>query len=456
MFDTQWGMPGQPWHQQGSFMDPATPPLDDVDAGDLIQLPCVNKDWVKLICGSLDQLRNPTTWGDIADSDMAVVLDRVDKLMQMIGGAVTVGCCTIAMQLTSSCELQFSTDGGSSWTTVSGWDANLDGCIKAHVPPLVPTPIAPGLPQNNACAIAGWLQEELASVTSQKLHDALQAGATVDQWVKEAVQFLVSIAPVLEVIVGPFEAQYQTTLPQPLSDLQASVSDATFQANVRCAIFQAIKNVGYVDGTNFAAVATNIAAISYTHAWVPGMLANLWTSMGLQAIQALQSAGSLTAADCSGCGNSWCHSFDFTASDGGFNNGGGTLHGGTYVAGVGWQTSFESAINRNVLDVSVTSVGPYSIDRMSLVVASSPVYTAVSGTTRAVAASSGGTTTYLQAFSNGAVSSSTQFDGPVFAAAADSFRFGWACDTGGLQAIVTALQIRGTGLNPFGPDNCPP
>jgi hypothetical protein len=311
--DPAFDMPARNWGQQGSFQKPVAPPIDGPADGTLVQLPCINRDWLPLLMGAVDQLQNPSTWLEsLSDAARDLVLSRVTQLQEMLWSNPEVLCVPpVEYRFTSDCLLQTSSDSGATWVTVPGFDTYFDACVKAHVPPAVPVPVNPGHPTDNACAIAGWLTYNIFQINEQKLHDALMAGQAVDQYIREAVQTIVAFAPILDFIVGPFEAFYNTALPQPLAELQAAASDSGFQLLVQCAIYSAIQGVGYVDSTNFAQVGTNLAGIAYTHPWVPVLLANLWTNLGLTAWRTIQAEGSLTAADCSSCG-AWC--IGYTAS----------------------------------------------------------------------------------------------------------------------------------------------
>lgn len=455
MYDDDWSMPLPNWQPTGSFIRAATPPVGGPIDGDLVQLPCINVDWLPLVLGALDQLRNPSTWLDtLSDSALESVLDRANYLRSLVAGAVNVPCCNVAMRLNSSCTLQFSTDGGSTWNDVTDWNANFDSCVKAHVPPQVPVPVNPGNPEDNACAIAEWLTEQLWIIAGQKLHDALNAGERVDQFINDLVTQIAAFAPILDVIVGPFQAMYTTQLPEPLANLQTALSDTTFEADVRCAIYSAISGVGYVNFTNFSGVVTAIGAISYTYSYIPTMLANLFNSLGLPAIQALQAVNPITAADCTSCGQTWCHYFDFSVSDGGWLTTGFSGFFGNYVPGVGWegvniganyngvQIYFDLGAAHNITEVQVnlTSNGGSTSGQPHLV-----------GTTNAPGSS------YVW-------SASTPFP-------ANAPAYAWQSGTGSGSAryavaayvsapstattIIAGIQLRGTGPSPFsGGSNC--
>lgn len=347
--DPTFGMPFTNFQQTGSFVQPVEPPIDPWDGGSLVALPCVNVEWLRLLLGAGTQLLNPSTW-DPALSDTARVL-VLQRATDLLAGLAALDLCVnpvIGASL-DNCVLNLHLADGSI-VPVTNWASQFGDCVRANVPAPVPTPVNPGHPTDNACAIAEWLRSVITNDMLQKLHDALQAGQSVDQWITGVIDEITAFAPILGFITGPFLATHTTALPQPLADLQDAVNDTGFQRNLRCAIYAAIKAVGYVDGTNFAQVATNISGIVYTHAWVPPMIANFWTNMGLAQIQTLQNEGSLTAADCSSCALAFCKEFDVRLNTQGYTASGGLSP--TWVSGLGWVGAYESGANVTRLWIS--------------------------------------------------------------------------------------------------------
>lgn len=455
MYEPTWSQPLVDWQPNASFRQAATPPVDGPADGELVQLPCINVEWLPLVLGSLDQLRNPSTWLDtLSDPALSLVIERSDQLRAMVGAAVNVPCCNVEMRLTSGCVLQFSTDGGSTWNDVTDWAANFDACVKAHVPPQIPVPAVPGSPSQSGCAIAEWLTEQLWIVAGQKLHDALNAGQRVDQFINDLVTQIAAFAPILDVIVGPFQAEYTTQLPQPLANLQTALSDVSFEAEVRCAIYSAISSTGYVNFSNFSTVAANIAAISYTYSYIPAMIANLWTALGLPAIQALQAVNPITAADCSSCGGTWCYFFDFTLNNQGWQTFGGH---GNYVAGVGWKSTLDSSPYH-------TLALYYDMGIVRTITEMQWNYNSQNGQTSGQAHEMGMWSSPPPSFS-WACFHTTPFGvsypgytwesvSPLCSARYPALYYTMATTTPGQEIICSGVQLRGTGANPFGVDNC--
>lgn len=168
VYDPAWDMPLVNWQQQGSFEAGEIPPSVEPDAGTQICIGPIAQEWLPVVLGALDQLRNPSSWIVADDDAMYTTLRRVDKLRQII--AVGEGCeMQVLTRFTAGCVLQTSLDGGTTWADVPGWVDNFDACVKAHIPPQVPDNPGDTLPNQHACNIAGFLSQELIKVTMDKI-----------------------------------------------------------------------------------------------------------------------------------------------------------------------------------------------------------------------------------------------------------------------------------------------
>ena len=106
-----------------SVSDPGTAPADD-------PVVCfrINQSWVPYMVGCALQLLQPAAW--TADSAaLPDLLGRVNDLLNIIGTSEV--CVTPELQLTSGGELQYSLDGGATWTTVGGWAANFPLSVRS-------------------------------------------------------------------------------------------------------------------------------------------------------------------------------------------------------------------------------------------------------------------------------------------------------------------------------------
>jgi hypothetical protein len=334
-YDPAWDMPQTNWLQQGSFESGEIPPAVDPDAGTQICIGPLAQEWLPVILGALDQLRNPSTWIVADDAHMDTTLRRVDRLREII--AVGEGCQLPTMiRLTALCVLQYSNDGGSTWVDATDWVDNFGNCVRSNIPPPVPVNPPDAPPSNEACNIATWLTQQVLQKAFQQRATDRTANNSVSASVANIISAVFGNTPFINFLTEAANYMVQTTDPETAADVAAASTDAGFAGDVLCAVFGAIQILGYVNAANFGTVASNIAAISYpAHSWAPTMLANFWTNLGLATIQQIQSEGTVTDGDCSACsGVEWCHYFDFTLNDGGWQLIPGQA--GSWNASTGW------------------------------------------------------------------------------------------------------------------------
>jgi hypothetical protein len=82
---------------------------------------------IPYIVGSLLQLLQPPAWAISDPTRMAEVLGQVTDLILALG---TAGACMF--RLTDTCLLQYSLDGGLSWTDVTDWATNFPLCVRSN------------------------------------------------------------------------------------------------------------------------------------------------------------------------------------------------------------------------------------------------------------------------------------------------------------------------------------
>jgi hypothetical protein len=454
-FEPTWSQPLVDWQQTGSYLEPASPPLLPPGQGTLVQLPCVNQDWLPLILGSLDQLRNPSSWlAALTDSQRSEVLARVDDLRGMVAMAIHVPCCNVQMRLTSDCKLQFSSDGGASYSDVAGWTTNIGGCVRANIPPP-----APPNPNNNpldqrACNLAGFLSQEIIQLTMQKM---VAYVGTSNQQVAFAQSVLAALGDVFPITFAAsiaFGDFYNLVVSQLLSEVNGAATDPSLWAAVTCAIFTHIRTVGYVDATNFAAVQAALHAISYPHAWVPNAIGNYWGDLGLGNIQAMQAVGALDDVDCTGCLATWCFEWDFTASNGGWAK--YSTFDGVYTPGVGWASQPDST-GANSHDCVIFIDLPAAINITGFDIEFVETNTATAPVIRQLRSENPiGTSQYSFTVSNALTAGSCTpvgLDG-VGPDGAKRLIIFWGGNTRTGQSIICKAHVRGNGINPLGLNNC--
>lgn len=148
-------------------------------------------------------------------------------------------------------------------------------------------------------------------------------------------------------------------------------------------------------------------------------------------------SGSATTADCSDCTDcptEWCHYFDFEVSDGGFAG-----PYGTYAPGVGWQATSAGTGVSTVLDRTV-STSDFTYAKQ---------WVEASGTCNVVTFVGGSVLQNADNVPTGEYDGFADITGTLLRMNTSSGA------AQGSNVTIKALMVMGTGVNPFGSDNCP-
>jgi hypothetical protein len=446
--DPAMDMPARNWGQQGSFQQRIFPPSDGPAAGTLVQLPCINQDWLLPLMGCLEQLRNPSTWNVLTDFDLDGVLSWVTQLQEMVWGASLMGCCDVAMRLTSDCHLQFSTDGGFTYTTVSGWDTYLDSCVKAHIPPAVP-PNPQGNPvDQQACNLAGFLASEVIQKAVQIAINDFNNNLKEAQFALDLMAGLSSVFPITFAVGQAAYDFYQWYTQVSIGQFTTAEADPVLWSDVTCAIYTAIKLDGYITASNLPTVISNICGIAYTPSVVIQAICSLVTSLGLGNLQAIQVFGAVEDVNCAHCVGGWCREWDFTAGTGGFSKGcaGGTL-AGTHVNGVGWTSDVVGSPPYGLVCIIGTPFTSVTVTEVQMIVNSgyytSPGFQFV----RQLSLYNAGVLVRtITPFTHAPVSGGAAQNYPIPPTAIDNIGVIWASDsTTAGDVTIAGLRLSGTG-----------
>jgi hypothetical protein len=304
--DPAWDMPVENWVQQGSFLSPRVPPAVHPNAGTLVCLPPIAREWLPLIQGCLDQLRNPSTWKTANDDALAAVLQDADLLRSLFGN---FGTCPVPTQIRfQNCVLQSSIDGGVTWTDVTGWSAGFPDCVKQNIPPAPPAS-KDGLIQQQACNIAGYLATAIIKQSIQLAITQLQTNNDYLIMANDLMAELAGFFPYTAVFVQAIKDTYTIWSQLQIIVLQAAENDVQLWSNVTCAIYTAIKRDGQVTAANYGTIVANICALTYaTQSIITGMC-TLVGGIGWSNLQMATQSRALEDADCSGCPDTWAYAF---------------------------------------------------------------------------------------------------------------------------------------------------
>lgn len=451
MYEPTWSQPFENYQQTGSYIEPATPPPAGPDAGTLVQLPCVNDDWLPLILGALDQLRNPSSWLDsLTDPQRYDVLGMADRLRQMVAMAINVPCCDVTMRL-HDCVLQFSVDGGVTWVDVTDWAANFAACVQGAIiptPPLLPPGSSPAI---RACNIASYLANDV-------IHEAItQAINAYDNDLSllalagniAAITFAFDLPWTAAFIYGVYDL-YAFFTAANIADLRTAEADATLWADVTCAIYNAIHTDGAITDGNCAAVISNICSLSYTPAVAVSAICAYVTRLGCNGLKAAQTPGALNNADCSGCGAP-CQCIEwqwYTTTASWVQDYGG------YTAGSGYVMLNASVPHSNYMRVHASLVSPVRISDVWVGVGPCGAWTAGGTNYRRLTLLSGSTIVAVVSFPVAAYSVRTKVHSVVPLVTFDNMVFEFVEDFGATGGNVAYLEFLIYGTNPFGTPCC--
>ena len=329
---------------QSSFVVPVAAPNVEPDATPLV---CVqfNQTWLPYVLGSLFQLQQQGAW-DPASPGADVASQQAQKLMSLIGE--TGGCPgMLEFRFEESCELQYSTDAGTTWIDVPGWSSFSAECFTGPAGPTgatgPPGPAStwrlencqlqysndggvtwttvsgfstselqlclqgtPGNPQGvtiaqQACNVAGWLAQNVLQGSLSNAATSIGAGATLLDAVLSLGGLAFGFAALLDPFVLAAAAFYTAAIAIGATLLNSAAADSTLREDLTCAIYSAISTTGYVTGTNISAVLTNINDITYGTPGIVGLIHDYVANLGIVGINGIQAEGSLFGADCSEC-----------------------------------------------------------------------------------------------------------------------------------------------------------
>lgn len=454
--------PGFFARQTSSFPEPVEPPSSEPDAAPLVCL-SFGRDWLPYVLGGLTQLAQPTTWSGDATA-VQTALDRVQLLMSIFGTAEE--CEMTSFRFTDACVLQYSTDGGTTWTDTPGWDTFAPGCFTGATgatgatgstgpagPAFIGQGDAPPNPQGattaqQGCNIAAYLAASIVKASLQSFVDSKNGALSQVDAVAATIALLTGFDPIVDLIVGAAAIGANYVYAQTTSDYTDALADPVFLSDVQCAIYEAILVDGYATAGNFAAILTNLAAISYAHADVVTTVHDYVSALGVTGLQMMQVMGSLYVGDCSACGT-WCYTWDFTAaamaSWSSYNT--GTTN---WVPTSGYVGSYYAPGNLTETGVylnlpSAQFIADFDVTFVATV--------AAAGTERDIFWYNGGVQVGITATSQ-AGSGTPVVQGVTVGATIDQVLVILRNPGSSTPPVISRLTMRGTGTNPYGTDNC--
>jgi hypothetical protein len=448
----------RPWQQTSDLQAVDLPEAGPLDA----PLVCIsfNQDWLPVVLGAILQLCRPAQWtGD--DSAQQAAVTAATLLALSIGDAEV--CPVLAFQCDPDTGLpQYSVDGGTTWIDLPACfkgakgdtgDTGATGATGPAGPPFVGQGDPPPTPQGGtiseqACNIASYLAAEVLQVAMAQNVSSYNSALTLI----DAVTALFDLVPGVDVVFGlavtAGAVLYNYYTSASIGEFTTASTDATLLADMRCAIYEAIRADGYVTAANFGTLVANIGAISYVDADVITALVAFLNALGAVGLEAIQLNGSLYVGDCSTCADPprWCYHWDFTTDVGPW--GIFTGEDGVYVPGVG----FQSTVDTGAAAASIRIVPPDPTIDTVTVEFSRPSVDASSLSFAYPVVGGGGTPSIIDgaAFPLGTVQ--------TVSVAPGTYDYLWIRifqnDGSALPITITGVSLAGVGANPYGTTNC--
>jgi hypothetical protein len=312
-----------------------------------------------------------------------------------------------------------------------------------RVPAIPPNPA--GLSTSTqACNTAGYLATDIIRASLSKVVADYNAGQTEVNIVLGLASLIPGLGLVADIAIGAGVILNNALAGAGTGPYTTALGDSTLWARVTCAIYVAISGVGYVDASNFATVAGALGAVSYADAGVISTLVAYWNSLGLTGVQAAQAAGALYTADCSGCG--WCYHWDLTAGQGGWS----VLYGvGHYEAGVGFVA--DSGGSSEGIYMGRSDIPAQALASIALTM-THPTDTATPESDIELHHAGATSGVIYFAPANSAAPQTVTLD--LSASIADFVQIYLHPAGTTARVIITGITLRGSGANPFGPNNC--
>lgn len=293
-----------------AFPKPVSPPESDPDEGDQVAI-CFGRDWLPYVLGALASLVLPTTWQGDADA-VLLAQYRSALLLAMVGNpdedcdmnCATVNECVASVQERFDPETgarEVSYDNGETWVDGTSTDPRFVGsrfddvtgsCGDANsIVRMVQESIDQTIDNiNGGLAVAGVLTVLMAIIAT-----ALSAGA---------------LAPLALGMITAITAAGTGTV-------TAALTNALWE-QFRCIVYLEIQGATAITAEHYENIRDALPELGSA----PAQLA-IWQALtqlgpvGMQNAAIMGMAALGIPAECDDCGT-WCFTFDFTTSDGGW------------------------------------------------------------------------------------------------------------------------------------------
>lgn len=430
-------------------------------AGEASEIYCLKPHHVAIMLAIVESIGWKTRWYSYSDSE--IVQDTIDAWQAEIELALMSPCDCVGdsddlTRFDEDGDFQTSSDGGATWTDAPEQDPRNSGTA---IPPLG------GSGGATRCASADNIRDLFESYRDE-LIDLLTAGTTFTAIIAAILAFIGTILGVSGVAIGisvlliGLAAALISLTPESVADQIDSAALETF----KCILYCHMQDNGQFTYQNWKDVLAEIAA--QFDGFPETFFYSTVNSMGYIGLSNAGTLGVSTADDCGGCdcSDEWCYIHDFTVNDGGWvfeplN----TVDYGIYNSGIGWSytdaTNVQSGtttgnrmlqLKRTIPATNVTEIevvfdytgGTYDNTAVNAFVLSTNGINRIAITRAALTNG-----THIETWSLPAGISTT--NAIIFLRSSRDITSPYAY-SGSL--LLKQVAWRGTGVNPFGEDNC--
>lgn len=300
-------------------------------------------------------------------------------------------------------------------------------------------------PEERLCAAAANAANTLQTLY-ESISDSFSSGLSYDAAVLAAVAIIAgTIGFVFGIVVAPLIGIFALlfgTVFATVEFVTADRWDSAFTAKLICVLLSCANDTtGDVVHFDLACVLDTLAHGTAILDPTPdqlllfGQIYTILNMLGAQSLDAMGATTAITSPDCSGCVDTWEHTWDFTLNDNGFDaiSSGGVLLG-TYIAASGWE-AVASAGNTS-LAISALDVPPTNYTSVTWRYTSSVALDALAYATFVYNTTGGAGTRVVTLTEN--------HDG-LTGVRIDAYVLG----DPGASILLTSVTVRGTGTNPF-------
>jgi len=279
----------------GSFQVPVAPPEVDPDAEPLVTV-CFSADWLSYVVGALQQLTLQATWlGD--ESDVQLASDRAQLLIAMFGsssGGCVNGLCITGVVYDPDCDCIM-------WTPAPGVDPVENPALDPRHADGFRFP--PNTAEDQQCQAAANMTRFISDLIAETILVVDTAG-TAEGVVAILLPFLVELGPfgiLIDLVLG---------LAFILFSAGAAAISAAFTSDVydqlTCIFFCNIESDGTVTADELTQITADISM--QIGGLVSTVLAAMFFLMGEVGLSNAGAVGE-APADCDECACAWCYTW---------------------------------------------------------------------------------------------------------------------------------------------------